>query len=93
MSNKNNNNDVLFSNQDTIVRREWIKSALESVRSRLHADREPDASAGAIEGAYSDASDGESSADANEQATAAAEDSPNRGLYVAWSSQERRSGT
>jgi len=91
MSNKNNNSDVPFSNQDTIVRREWINTALESVRSHLHADRESDVLAGAIEVAYNDAGDGEHLA--NEQATAAAGDSPNRGLYVAWSSQKRRSGT
>ena len=93
MSNKNNNSDSLFSNQDTIVRRDWINSALESVKSRLRSGQESDAVAGYIDGANIDADEGKSAPEVKGQANAPAEGSTQRGLYVAWSSQERRSGT
>ena len=48
MSNKNNN-DSFFTNQDTIVRRAWINSALESARSRLAPSSKHDAVIGYIE--------------------------------------------
>ena len=93
MSNKNNNSDSFFSNQDTIVRREWINSALESVRSRLHSGQESDAIAGCIDGANTDVNEGKCMPEEQAQANSPAEGSAQRGLYVAWSSQERRSGT
>jgi len=93
MSNKNNNSDSLFSNQDTIVRREWINSALESVRSRLHTGQESDAIAGCIDSANTAVNEGECIPEEQAQAKSPAEGTTQRGLYVAWSSQERRSGT
>jgi len=78
MSNKNNN-DSFFTNQDTIVRRAWINSALESARSRLAPSSEHDAVIGYI--------------DANDVGQAAAGSAEQPHLYVAWSSQARRSGT
>ena len=88
MSNKNNNSDSLFSNQDTIVRRAWINSALEGVRSRLGVGLESDAVAGNI-----DANGDASVPAASGQPVDAASGAGQPGLYVAWSSQERRSGT
>lgn len=88
MSNKNNNSDSLFSNQDTIVRRAWINSALEGVRSRLGVGLESDAVAGNI-----DANGDARAPAASGQPADAASGAGQPGLYVAWSSQERRSGT
>jgi len=89
---KKNNNDSFFSNQDTIVRRAWIDSALEGVRSRLGVGLEPDPVAGHINGVNIDASD-DAPAPTGQPAEAAGESRQPAGLYVAWSSQERRSGT
>ena len=93
MSNKNNNSDSLFSNQDTIVRREWINSALDGVRSRLGSGQEPDVIAGNIDGANIESNDAECASTLTGQPEEAADVPAKRGLYVAWSSQERRSGT
>ncbi|HJP05269.1 MAG: hypothetical protein CL799_12325 [Chromatiales bacterium] len=80
-----------FTNEDTIVRRAWIDSALESVRGRLNtAYPDPDpATAGT-------GVDGEEKDDAEQSAGAAKPHETGtcrRHLYVAWSSPERRSGT
>jgi len=96
MSKKNNNSDAFFRNQDTIVRRAWINTALEGVRSRLAAGLEPDAVAGNVDNmnvdANSDPRPPALSAQATDAANAAS-GSGQPGLYIAWSSQERRSGT
>jgi hypothetical protein len=93
MSNKNNNSDSLFSNQDTIVRREWINSALDGVRSRLGSGQESDVIAGNIDGANIEANEAECASTLTGQAEEVAAAPAKRGLYVAWSSRERRSGT
>ena len=79
-----------FSNEDTLVRRAWIDSALTSVRSHLdaHVGDSGPFPAGA-EGAASGAEMAEVEQNAAAQPTAG--DKPR--LYVAWSSGERRSGT
>ncbi len=89
-------NDTAFTNEDTIVRRQWIESALESVRGQLDSGcPDPDA-------AISDTSvDGEPAQDTAETDSGpAAEaagnprmDATRPRLYVAWSAPERRSGT
>jgi hypothetical protein len=89
MSNKNNN-DSIFTNQDTIVRRAWINSALDSVRSRLGSGTE---NAAVAENLDSNAV-GQPSVESREPEAAERQDSSKQPhLYVAWSSQERRSGT
>ncbi len=89
MSNKNNN-DSIFSNQDTLVRRAWINSALDSVRSRLSSGAENDAVAGNLD---SNAV-GQPPVEPRQPEAANHQDSSEQpNLYVAWSSQERRSGT
>jgi len=84
MSNDNDKDD-LFTNEDTLVRRAWIDSALDSVRSRLGntQDRpEPDSEPA------------EAPADNDRSATACSSRRAGRPkLYVAWSAEERRSGT
>lgn len=88
MSDKKYRNES-FTNEDTIVRRAWIESALESVRGRLNiAYPDPDA---AIAGT---GVDGEEKDDAEQSALEPGGARSGRPrLYVAWSSPERRSGT
>jgi hypothetical protein len=74
---KGNNN--LFTNTDTIVRRDWIESAIESVRSRLD---EPLPVAGSI---------GPDSFEADFRDDAVESSGPH--LSLVWSADERRSGT
>ena len=93
MSNKNNNNDSLFSNQDTIVRREWINSALEGVRARLGSGLDTGAVDGNVDGINIDTNDSAPASEESRQPAKASRGSSQRGLYVAWSAQERRSGT
>jgi hypothetical protein len=89
MSNKNNN-DSIFSNQDTLVRRAWINSALDSVRSRLGYGTENDSVA---ENSDSNAV-GQPPVEPRQPEAAEHQDSSEQPhLYVAWSSRERRSGT
>jgi hypothetical protein len=76
-----------FSNEDTLVRRAWIDSALTSVRS--HLDAHVGDSGLYPVGADSGAERAEVEQNAAAQPTAG--DKPR--LYVAWSSGERRSGT
>lgn len=89
MSDKKNRNES-FTNEDTIVRRAWIHSALASVRDRLKtAYPDPDA---ATAGTGVDGEDD----DVEQSAGAAGSHDTDAGrsrLYVAWSSPERRSGT
>jgi hypothetical protein len=96
MPNKNNNNSI-FTNQDTIVRRDWINSALDSVRSRLGSGSENDAVAGDVVRNNDSNAVGqppENPQPAEAAKAAKAQDSSGQPhLYVAWSSQERRSGT
>lgn len=80
MSDENKKNkNMFFSNEDTIVRRAWIESALASVRSSLLLDEMPAA----------DLPDVPSPA---EQANSADSAQP-AGPYLVWSADERRSGT
>ena len=93
MSNKNNN-DSIFTNQDTIVRRAWINSALDSVRSRLGSGTENDAAAGNIAGTNNSNAVGQPPAASRKSAAVEHQDGSGQPqLYVAWSSQARRSGT
>jgi hypothetical protein len=89
MSNKNNN-DSIFTNQDTIVRREWINSALNSVRSRLGSRAENDHVAGNSDNnAVGQPAEESKQPDPAERQVSSGQ----RHLYVAWSARERRSGT
>ncbi len=78
MSDENNKN-IFFSNEDTIVRRAWIESALASARLSLSADR-----ASAMGLPDGSCTTDEASGDDNAQPS---------GPYLAWSADERRSGT
>ena len=79
MSNKKDN-ESLITNEETLVRRAWIKSAIEGVRARV--DTRPHAESGnlAREGFCSTA---EQLQDTGERPQ----------LYVAWDAGQRRSGT
>lgn len=78
MENKKQN-EALITNEDTLVRRAWIESALEGVRSHIDAPLSP-AEAGNIG----------RNADEEREPTA---ESERPHLYMVWSSRERRSGT
>ena len=78
MENKKQN-EALITNEDTLVRRAWIESALEGVRSHIDAPLFP-----------AEAGDLDWSADEECEPTA---ESERPHLYMAWSSRERRSGT
>lgn len=80
--NKNKKNSM-FSNQDTIVRRAWIESALESARSSRTENESDNYSHGHVALPLEGESAAESPAGSDSQ----------QGLYLAWSSQERFSGT
>jgi hypothetical protein len=83
---KNHDKEDLFTNEDTLVRRAWIDSALDSVRSRLGGT--PDNG----ESSDCDEESGQSAAPA--AAPGSDSERPERPkLYVAWSATERRSGT
>lgn len=74
-----NNKNIYFSNEDTIIRRAWIESAVAGARSSVLADQPsvadlPDASTPIEEPRHSG-------------------DSRPAGPYLAWSAGERRSGT
>lgn len=80
MSNKKDN-ESLIKNEDTLVRRAWIESAVEGVRARVDTPQQH-AEAGSL---------------AREEFRAAAEQHRAEGdrprLYIAWDSGQRRSGT
>ena len=79
MSDENQNNkNQLFSNADTIVRRNWIESAVQSARSSLFTGPLDSA-------ALPDA--------AVQPEKGKARQPERRGPYLAWSAGERRSGT
>jgi hypothetical protein len=78
MENKKHN-EALITNEETLVRRAWIESALEGVRSHIDAPLPP-------------AEAGNLGRNADEEREARAE-SERPHLYMAWSSRERRSGT
>ena len=85
--------DAPFTNEDTIVRRAWIETALASVRSRLGSQYpDPDA---ATAGTGIDGSSPANDAEQNDSDRPALEPAAARrsGLYVAWSAPARRSGT
>jgi hypothetical protein len=91
MSDKKNNNRP-FTNEDTLVRRAWVESALESVRGRIKAAN-PDiddsvANVGADQSL-------QSAFQATDDVVEATDSQSGRKpqLYVAWSSPARRSGT
>ena len=73
-------NDNLFTNEDTLVRRAWIETAIESVRSRMDAPM-PQPESGDL-----GRLDFESAGTDEMEATG-----PH--LVLAWSADERRSGT
>ena len=75
---KQNNNDVHFSNQDTIIRRAWIESAVESVKSSLDPGNFCDAIPHVLD-------------EAAPVTESNVSDRP--GIYLAWSGGARRSGT
>jgi hypothetical protein len=82
MSNKNNK-DEFFRNEDTLMRRAWIESALEGVRSTLGSN-------------FNALEFGEPAASSNppvseSRPSAAATQRP--ALYVAWSAGRRRART
>jgi hypothetical protein len=83
---KNHDKEDLFTNEDTLVRRAWIDSALDSVRSRLGGS--PDSG----ESADFDEESGQS-ADRSAAPGPASKRAERPKLYVAWSATERRSGT
>jgi hypothetical protein len=75
------NNEKSFSNEDTLVRRAWIDSALEGVRAQIDAPLPAaETAAYVVEGAGM-----------HPEQSEAEEERP--GLYLAWSADERRSGT
>ncbi len=78
MENKKHN-EALITNEDTLVRRAWIESALEGVRSHIDAPLPP-----------AEAGNSGRSADYEREPTA---ESKRPHLYMVWSSRERRSGT
>lgn len=80
---KNHDKEDLFTNEDTLVRRAWIDSALDSVRSRLGGT--PDN----CETPDSDEETGQSAAPTETRSSKGQRPK----LYVAWSATERRSGT
>jgi hypothetical protein len=74
-------NESLITNEETLVRRAWIESAIEGVRARVDTPR-PHAESGSL---------------AREEFRAVAEQHRDEGgrpqLYVAWDAGQRRSGT
>jgi len=92
MSDKKNNKNRPFTNEDTIVRRAWVESALEGVRERLQTDTtEADISdQGPVENVAAEAA---AVTPATVPETAQRPASARPGLYVAWSAPARRSGT
>jgi hypothetical protein len=76
-------NKIAITNEDTLVRRAWIESAVESVRARINEPL-PHAESGSLVQI------------ADEESNPVAE-RPTRGerpqLYIAWSDGMRRSGT
>ena len=92
MSDKEQENS-LFSNEDTLVRRAWIESALTGVRSHLQAHTGDPLliSQGFDAAADSNFEPAAVKAETNAASQPAVSDKPR--LYVAWSSGARRSGT
>ena len=76
-----------FTNEDTIVRRAWIESALEGVRGRLNSIY-PEFGAGLQETGPDEIPEQPAA-----RPDAAAPQRRRPQLYVAWSSPTRRSGT
>ena len=81
MSNDNEKPE-LITNEDTLVRRAWIDSAVDSVRAKL----------GGTPGA-DDAQDRDDQVSPSEARCSAKPRSGRPKLYVAWSAEARRSGT
>ena len=88
MSDKKNLNRP-FTNEDTIVRRAWIETALEGVRGQLGSLCPDTAIAGA---GISEDIASETTPDDRPQSRAS-ETKGRPQLYVAWSAPQRRSGT
>lgn len=86
MSDKNEK-EQLFRNEDTLLRRAWIESAIQGVRSSLSggADAPEFGERPGTDGAAA----GETSRTGKPNSTAAKRPA----LYVAWSAGVRRSGT
>ncbi len=88
MSDKNKK-EVVFRNEDTLVRRAWIESALEGVRTSLSSSfntlefGEPASPPAAVAPERQPAADPKDAAVVNKRPA----------LYVAWSAGVRRSGT
>jgi hypothetical protein len=88
MSDKNRKNSM-FSNQDTLVRRAWIESALNSVKSHL----DPNLAEYGLVPEVAGLTDPAAASQQNATSSPAAGDRSRPNLYVAWSAPERRSGT
>ena len=77
MANKKEH-EALITNEDTLVRRAWIESAIEGVRARIEGPLPPaeygNLAAGDPGSAYMDDAEGPQ-------------------LYVVWDADQRRSGT
>jgi hypothetical protein len=86
MANKKHN-DTVITNEDTLVRRAWIESAVESVRARINTPL-PQAESGSL---VQDDDEDLNSAHKPAQAKPVRGERPH--LYVAWSAGVRRSGT
>jgi hypothetical protein len=86
MANKKHNETVI-TNQETLVRRAWIESAVESVRARINTPL-PQAESGSF---IHDADEGLKPAHNSRQEQPVRGERPH--LYVAWSDGVRRSGT
>jgi hypothetical protein len=90
MSNKKNNESI-FSNEDTLVRRAWIDSALDSVRSHLSSGTSESETTSVASGDAASAHPEVSSQSSKPVVRSQPQERPN--LYLAWSANERRSGT
>jgi len=89
MSNKKNNESI-FSNEDTLVRRAWIDSALNSVRSHLSSGMSESEPTSFVSADSASAQPEVSSQSSKPVVRSQPRERPN--LYVAWSSDARRSG-
>jgi hypothetical protein len=86
MANKKHN-ETLITNEDTLVRRAWIESAVESVRARINTPL-PQAESGNL---VKDADEDLKATHKSAQAQPVRGERPH--LYVVWSDGVRRSGT
>jgi hypothetical protein len=78
------NNDSLIKNEDTLVRRAWIESAVEGVRARV----ETSMSHAEVDALVREELPADVAACTDE-----ADEADGPQLYVAWDADERRSGT